>query len=394
MRRRADVAGKAEVDEKGRSRPTATTRPSTVPDLTSRVGATLRQLFSGRLVDQGLLLVIVLLGFIMSQLSDVYLTRVNIINVLFQSTILATMALGVTFVILTAGIDLSVGAVAAVASVASIAAVQNFGLSTEAGILVALLLGIGIGALNGVAVAKIGITPLIATLATLTMATGLVFAYTEGANVRPVPDIYRTLATARIAGVPALIFFVLALALLAHFVLTRTTFGRSVFAVGGNSVAARLAGIRTDRILISVYMISGLTAAIGGLMLTARLGTGSPRAGMGVELTVIAAVVIGGTSLFGGQGGVRGTLLGVLLITQISNGINLLGVPPAYDNLVTGGVIFIAATLDVYRHRYTERAMSRRARRLQPSGTEGKGADNPKASAEARGGGEDDHEVD
>ncbi len=326
------------------------------------------------LSDQGLLVVILVFGIVMSQLSDVFLTQINLINILYQSTILAVFALGMTFVILTAGIDLSVGAIAALASVMSISMVVEHGAPTIVGILVALGIGLGLGWVNGVSITKLGITPLIVTLAMLSAATGAAFAYTDGSNVTPVPDIYKDVGTAKIGAFPVMIPFALALALIAHLVLRRTRFGRSVYAVGGNAVAARLAGIRTDRVVTAVYMISGLTAAIAGLMLTARLASGSPRAGSGAELTVIAAVVIGGTSLFGGQGSIRGTLYGVLLIVMVTNAINLLGVPSAYDRLVQGAVIFTAAGLDVYRHKFTERRMSRRARATLGADAGGQGS--------------------
>jgi ribose transport system permease protein len=291
----------------------------------------------GLLADQGLLLVIVVFGLVMSQLSDVFLTERNLINILYQSTILAVFAVGMTFVILTAGIDLSVGAVAAVASVLSIGVVVKNGWPPAAGIALALAIGSGVGLFNGLVATKIGITPLIGTLAMLSVATGFAFAYTDGSNIVPVPHVYHAVGVAKVGNFPAMIFFALGL-------------------------AARLAGIRTDRVLIACYTISGLCAAIAGLMLTARLESGSPRSGSGMELTVIAAVVIGGTSLFGGVGGIRGTLYGVLLITMVTNAINLLGVPSAYDQLVQGAVIFTAAALDVYRNRFAERRLSRRAR--------------------------------
>jgi ribose transport system permease protein len=340
----------------------------TLGSLRRPTGAQMGGWVSRFLQNQGLLLVILVFGIVMSQLSDVFLTRQNLINVLYQSTILGVLAIGMTFVILTAGIDLSVGSTAAVASVLSIGVVVDQGWPTAVGILVALGAGVGIGLVNGLAVTKIGITPLIATLATLSAGTGLAFAYTDGANKTPVPDIYRDVGRAEILGFPAMIPFTLVLALIAHIVLTRTSFGRAIYAVGGNALAARLAGVRTDRVITAVYVICGLTAATAGLMLTARLASGSPRAGQGIELTVIAAVVIGGTSLFGGQGNILGTLLGVLLITMVTNAINLLGVPSAYDSLVTGGVIFVAAAVDVYRTRYTERVMARRARGGRTSG--------------------------
>lgn len=317
--------------------------------------------------DQGLLLAILIFGFILWGLSPVFLTKANIVNVLFQATILGVWAIGMTFVILTAGIDLSVGAVAGLVSVLSMGAIVDYGLPPTIGILLGLGVGAAIGAVNGIAVTKIGISPLIATLATLSAATGLAFAYSGGANIGPVPDILTTIGRAEILSIPLLIPAVLVLAVLAHLILTRTSFGRSVYAVGGNPEAARLAGIQTDRVKLVAYIICGVTAAMAGLMLVSRLGSGSPRAGAAEELTVIAAVVIGGTSLFGGQGDIKGSMLGVLLITMVGNAVNLLGVGSAYDQIVQGAVIFVAAAIDVYRRRYTERVMSRSVRAEEDS---------------------------
>ncbi|WGW12210.1 ABC transporter permease [Saxibacter everestensis] len=317
----------------------------------------------GRLAgDQGLLFVVLGFGILLAILSPVFLTPANIINLLYQSTILGVFAIGMTFVILTAGIDVSVGAIAALTSVLSMGAVVRMGLPWELGIAAGLLIGALCGAVNGVMVTVLGISPLIATLATLSAGAGVAFAYSDGGNITPVPDLLVTVVNAKIAGIPILIPAVLLLAVLVHFVLTRTVFGRSVYAVGGNPEAALLAGIRVQRVRLSCYVICGLTAALAGLMLTGRLASGSPRAGEGIELTVIAAVVIGGTSLFGGQGNIRGTLLGVLLISMVTNAVNLLGIPSSWDKIVQGLVIFLAAALDVYRHKYVQKKLSRAAK--------------------------------
>jgi ribose transport system permease protein len=156
----------------------------------------------------------------------------------------------------------------------------------------------------------------------------------------------------QVFGLPYSVILLILLAILFQFILSRTVFGRSVYATGGNEVASRLAGIPTSRIIMITYVICGLTAAIAGLILTGRLESAGPRAGVGIELTVIAACVIGGTSLFGGTGSIVGTLLGVVLISLVSNAINLLGVPPAWDDLVKGLVIFVAALADVYRRKF------------------------------------------
>jgi ribose transport system permease protein len=324
----------------------------------NRIGRITNKLVGG----QGLLFVILGFGLLLSILSPVFLTPVNLVNLLYQSTILGVFAIGMTFVILTAGIDVSVGAIAAVTSVLSMGLVVHAGLPPMVGILGGLLVGTAVGLVNGVMVTYMGISPLIATLATLSAGTGLAFAYSDGANITPVPDLLKSLVNTRVYGVPLLIPAVLLLALVAHFVLTRTTFGRSIYAVGGNPEAASMAGIRVKRITLWAYTICGSTAALAGLLLTGRLASGSPRAGEGIELTVIAAVVIGGTSLFGGQGNVKGTLFGVLLISMVSNAVNLLGIPSSYDKIVQGAVIFLAAALDVYRNRYVQRALSRSAK--------------------------------
>jgi ribose transport system permease protein len=263
-----------------------------------------------------------------------------------------TLALGQTFVIMTRGIDLSIGGIMALTSCVGLGAIVNLGASPWVGMLVMLVAGIILGGLNGLATTKIGITPLIVTLAMLGICRGAVFVYTDGANITPVPDVFRTIGSGKFLGFPVLVLIVIVLALVAHVILSSTVFGRSVYATGGNEVASRLAGIRTDLVTIAVYCISGLCAAIAGLLETSRLESAGPRAGMGIELTVIAAAVIGGTSLFGGQGSVPGTLLGVILISLVSNAVNLLEVPPAWDELVKGVVIFLAAMVDVYRRKY------------------------------------------
>jgi ribose transport system permease protein len=312
-------------------------------------GANVRALVS-RL---GLLFVILLFIVVMSFLSPVFLTVANFKNLFIQSTILAVLALGQTYVIMTRGIDLSIGGTMALSSAICIGLVVYSGVPVALALVVALLIGAGVGLVNGVAVTKLGITPLIVTLATLSMARGATFVYTNGANITPVPDIVAAFGRGQILGVPYSIVLLVLLAIVCHFVLARTIFGRSVYATGGNEVASRLAGIPTSRIIMTTYVICGILAAIAGLILAARLESAGPRAGVGIELTVIAACVIGGTSLFGGTGSIFGTLLGVVLISLVSNAINLLGVPPAWDDLVKGLVIFLAALVDVYRRKFS-----------------------------------------
>jgi ribose transport system permease protein len=311
--------------------------------------------------DLGLFLVILLAGLVLSFASPVFLSRLNIENLLFASTIIAVLGIGQAFVILVAGIDLSVGAVLALSSVLCVGLPLHFGVPAGLAILISLGVGAGIGLINGLNVTLTRIPALIATLAMLTVARGAAFIYTGGQNIAPVPNIFIEVQAMRLFGVPVVILFTVAIGAIAHFVLTRTSFGRAVYATGGNPLAARLAGIRTNRVILAAYVISGLCAAIGGLMITARLEAGAATAGQGMELTVISAVVIGGVSLFGGEGKIVGVLLGVVLLGLVQNAINLLNVPPNYDYVVSGLVIAAAAALDVYRRTTLEAGLLRRS---------------------------------
>ncbi|SDR61424.1 ABC transporter permease [Paraburkholderia tuberum] len=324
-------------------------------------GATTRRLsLLDAIQDLGLLAVIVIGAVVLGLLSPVFFTRMNIENLLYSSTIIAVVAIGQAFVVLVAGIDLSVGAVLALSSVLCVGLPLKFGVPVGMAALISLALGALVGLVNGLAVTAIRIPALIATLAMMSIARGIAYIFSDGRNIAPVPDVYLDIQAARVFGIPVVIVLVLALFVVAHFVLSRTRFGRSIYATGGNAVAARLAGIRTNRVVVLAYVISGIAAALGGLMITARLEAGAATAGFGYELTVISAVVIGGVSLFGGEGKMGAVLLGVLLLGLVQNAINLLNVPANYDYVVSGAVIAIAASLDVYRRRYVEAGLKKR----------------------------------
>ena len=308
----------------------------------------------------GLLAVILLGCIVMSIMSPVFATVRNIENVLQSATIIAVVAIGQTFVILVAGIDLSVASVLVLASVLSVGLVNFYGWSPEMAILAAIGAGMLIGLVNGLAVTKLKIPALIATLATMTIGRGVAFIFSGGTNIAPVPKIFVELQAGRIFGIPTVIMLTLALAIVAQIVLSRTKFGRSVYATGGNPLAARLAGINTERVVILCFVISGFMAAVAGLLITARFEAGAATAAQGMELAVIAAVVIGGVSLFGGEGNMGGMLLGVILLGLVQNAVNLLNVPPNWDSVVSGLVIAAAAALDVYRRNYLEAGMRKK----------------------------------
>jgi len=331
-----------------------------VPIQTEMSGLRSKMTLINLMQSLGLMAVILLGCVIMSFLSPVFASVRNIENVLQSATIIAVVAIGQTFVILVSGIDLSVASVLVLSSVLAVGLVEFQGWSPTLAISVALLTGLGIGLVNGIAVTKLRIPALIATLATMTIARGLAYIYSGGTNIAPVPRIFVDLQASRILGIPAVIVLTLVLAGVAQIVLSRTKFGRSVYATGGNPLAARLAGIKTERVVIATFMISGLMAAIAGLLITARFEAGAATAAQGMELAVIAAVVIGGVSLFGGEGNMGGMLLGVLLLGLVQNAVNLLNVPPNWDSVVSGLVIAAAAALDVYRRNYLEAGMRKK----------------------------------
>ena len=307
----------------------------------------------------GILIALAVLCVVLSLVSDNFLTSRNIINVLRQTSINGILAIGMTFVILTRGIDLSVGSVVAMAGVVS----ASFATTSAAGFIpgapyvaavplaAGVLTGIALGALSGLAVARFAVPAFVATLGMLSAARGLTLIYSGGRPIPALTDGYRWIGTGDIAGIPVpIILFGLVFAL-SHFVLTRTRFGRHVYAVGGNPHAAKVSGLPVRRIRFLVYVISGGLAAIAGMILTARTGSALPQAGVAYELDAIAAVVIGGTSLAGGIGRVTGTVIGALLIGVMNNGLDLLGVESYYQQVIKGLVLLGAVCIDVYNQR-------------------------------------------
>jgi ribose transport system permease protein len=292
----------------------------------------------------------------MSFLSDRFMTYNNFANILAQSAVVGIAAVGATFVIITAGIDLSVGSAVALAGM-SAGLLMNAGGNAAVGIGVAMLVCIVIGAFNGASVAWLRLAPFIVTLAALGMGRGLTLQISGGQSAYNFPDAFNWLGSGVIGPVPVSALVMVVVFVLGHVLLTKTTFGHRVIAVGGNREAARLSGIRDQRTLFQVYIVAGVCAGIAAIILAGRLGTATPTAGEGLELQVIAGVVIGGTSLFGGRGSLLGTFIGVLLIGIINNGLTLLNVSPFLVQFVQGALIFIAVLLD----RVNERRLRRRS---------------------------------
>ena len=274
-----------------------------------------------------------------------FLTLSNLLNVAEQTSINATVAVGMTFVILSAGIDLSVGSIVALSGVV-------LGIALQAGYPLVLALpaslaaGFACGVTNGVLISWGRLPPFIVTLGTMSIARGAALLATEGRPISGFDPSFRSLATGRIGFIPAPVIVMAVVYVIAHGLLTRTTFGRYVYAIGGNEEATRLSGVPVRFHKTMIYGVSGLTSAVAAVVLTARLNSAQPIAGIMYELDAIAATVIGGTSLMGGEGTLGGTLVGALIMGVLRNGLNLLGVSSFLQQIVIGGVIVVAVLLD------------------------------------------------
>lgn len=291
----------------------------------------------------GLILIII----IITAINPSFLSMSNILNVLRQVSINALIAFGMTFVILTGGIDLSVGSILALTGAVT-AGMMASGVDPILAMLLGLFLGAVLGAINGVIIAKGKVAPFIATLATMTIYRGLTLVYTEGRPVSGLGDsmAFQMLGKGYFLGIPVPVVTMIVSFGILYFILKKTTFGRRVYAVGGNEEASVLSGINADRIKIYVYSLVGALAALASLILTSRLNSAQPTAGNMFELDAIAAVVLGGTSLTGGRGWIVGTLIGALIIGVLNNGLNLIGVSSFFQQVVKGAVILLAVLLD------------------------------------------------
>jgi ribose/xylose/arabinose/galactoside ABC-type transport system permease subunit len=294
----------------------------------------------------GTLIGLLLLCAVLWALTPHFLTVSNLLNVAQQTAINAIVAAGMTFVIISGGIDLSVGSIVALSGVVLGSLLHLDQGSVALALLAALAAGTACGLLNGVLISVGRLPAFIATLGMMSVARGAALVYTEGRPVSGFDEGFRWIATGNIGFVPAPVVLMLAVYALAHLVLTRTTFGRYVYAIGGNEEATRLSGVAVQFHKTAIYGVSGLLSAVAAIALTARLNSAQPIAGMMYELDAIAAVVIGGTSLMGGEGSLGGTLVGALIMGVLRNGLNLLGVSSFLQQIVIGGVIVGAVLVD------------------------------------------------
>ena len=303
----------------------------------------------GVLREYGIILAFLAVFATLSFLTPAFFTTRNMLNVLDQSTQVGLVALGATVTIIGAGFDLSAGAIFATAgATAAFIARQGYpGLGLAVGVLVGLILGF----VNGGVIAGFRINSFVATLASGLIIRGFAYVLTNGLLIQIEDERFAFLGRGRFLQAKIPVYFLFGFALLTWFLLSRTTFGRYVYAIGGNEEAARLSGVRVALVRTMTFAISGLSAGISGVIGASRITTGQANVGLGIELSAIAAVVIGGTSIMGGEGAIWRTLFGVLLLQLISNGLNILNVPPFYQLIVQGSVIMFAVALDALRHR-------------------------------------------
>jgi ribose transport system permease protein len=292
----------------------------------------------------GILVLLIFIAALILTTND-FLTLTNLDNLVRQVAVFAILSIGQLFVILTGGIDLSVGSVLGLSGGVT-ALLLAAGAPIPLAILAGLLVGLFVGLINGQLVSRLKLPPFIATLGMLGIARGVVLLLTGARTIAPLPDAFNIIANGSILGLPSLFWILILVAIVAAFVLGRTVFGRYVYAVGSNAESSRLSGVPVNVVLIAVYSISGLLAGFAGVLTTSRLGAGIPTAGTGYELQAIAGAVIGGASLSGAKGRTIGAVLGALIMAILANGGNLLGVDPFYLQIAIGLLIILAVYFD------------------------------------------------
>ena len=295
--------------------------------------------------DLGTIIGLILIIVVFSSLSDVFLTQRNLVNILQQSSLNACIAIGMTLVIISGGIDLSVGPIAALTAVICATAIVA-GYPIILVFAMALAIGAACGLLNGLLIAYASLQPFIVTLGTLSVLRALALIFTGGNPILGVPAEFRTLFTSELLGLPAPVIVVAVISVIVWVLLARTPLGEYILAVGGNEEAARVSGVPVERTKIAVYVISGLLAALAALILVARLGAAEPTLGNLWELEAIAAAAIGGASLSGGKGSIIGTIIGAIVLGAMRNGLTLLNVQAFYQLLATGIIIIAAMLID------------------------------------------------
>lgn len=289
--------------------------------------------------------ILVTLMVVFSSLSDRFFTIENFQNVSRSVSAIVIVGVAVTLVMIARGLDLSVGSILAATAVTA-AYLASTGTNLLVAYLIALLLGLTLGALNGLFIVGLRVSPIISTLGTMNIARGIAYLITPSAILVGLPASWSFLGTGSYLGIPSPTAFAIVAIIVFSWILNRTVFGRHVYAIGGNEEAARLAGVNVNRVLFVLYSVTGLSVGVAGIVLSSRLGSGDPNIGIGFEFDVIVAVILGGTSLAGGVGRISGTVIGALIVGFLSNGLNLVGVEPFWQYIAKGAALVVAVVLD------------------------------------------------
>ena len=297
----------------------------------------------------GVIVPLAVLIIIFSCTSDIFLTTNNLLNITRQISIKGLLGIAMTFVIITGGIDLSVGSVIAFSSILTASAIKDYQLPVLAAVVIGIAVGTLTGLVNGILIAYVNMPAFITTMGTMTILRGLGYIYTQGYPIYDMPQGFRAIGQGNIGIIPVSAVILVVVAILAFMILSKTVFGRHIYAVGGNIEAARMAGIRVKRVQLYVYMISGFISGIAAVVQGARVGSGLPTIGQGFEMDAIASVVIGGAAMAGGSGTILGTLLGSLILGVLDNGLSLLNVDSYVMNVISGVVVILAVLIDQVR---------------------------------------------
>lgn len=315
----------------------------------SGLGKIMKKIF--QMKESGIIIPTILFMTIVAIVNPAFISRANLFNVFRSTGFTLITALGMTFVLIAGGLDLSVGSVLALGGCITGLALVNLELPVWIAIILGCLSGFIIGLFNGFIIVRFKIPALIMTLGMMYMARGVVFIITEGVPIYPLPAEFQAIEQNDLWGVPKVVILCVLLSVLAHLFLKKTVIGRSVYAIGGNQEAARLSGIDLNKVNVICYCITGTLAALAGIMMSSRLGSAQPNGGTGYEMTVIAAVIIGGTSTTGGIGTILGTAVGALFMNVLSNAMTILKVSVYWQNFVIGFILVFAVVLDQYKRK-------------------------------------------
>lgn len=312
-----------------------------------RVGKSMKSASSFK--EFGVVIAMLILVAFFSVTSDIFLSTNNLLNITRQVSVISLVAIGMTFVIITGGIDLSVGSVISFVGIITTSMIKDYRQSLTLAVGLGLFIGLVIGFVNGVLISYVKMPAFITTMGTMTILRGLGYIYTKGYPIYDLPKNFKYIGQGYVGRIPVPTIILLGIAVIAYILLRKTIFGRHIQAIGGNAEAAKITGIRDKRDVLIVYMISGFICAIAAILMAARIGSGLPTIGTGYELDAIAAVVIGGAAMTGGTGSVLGTILGSIILGVLSNGLSLLDVDSYVMNVISGLVVILAVFVDRMR---------------------------------------------